>query len=82
MSADSHTACPRCHPEMLERVGVLPNIGSEMDLPGDVRENYEYYMQNLIPEGPQIVFEYRADCWTCGWHFETSSETPLTGLST
>lgn len=80
MSADSHTVCPKCHPEVLERVGVMPTIGEELGLPEDVREYYEYYMQNLIPEGPRLVCEYSADCWTCGWHFEITHTDSLIGL--
>lgn len=92
MSADSHTVCPKCHPEILECVGILDNIAHEkrfedvLDM-GSVRENVEYYTVNQqigvgpdAPLSPQLVFKYRADCWTCGWHFDVVTYSPLTGL--
>jgi hypothetical protein len=87
MSADSHSVCPKCHPEDLNKVGVWQNFDSSGT--GDVRENYETYWRSRQVEpirdpgglGLFLVAEYSADCWTCGWHFEITTETPLTGLS-
>lgn len=87
MSADGHSVCPQCHPEDRTKVGVWQSIDTSGT--SDVRENYETYWQNRQVDpgtdpaelGLFLVYEYRADCWTCGWHFEATFETPLTGLS-
>ena len=80
MSADSRTVCPKCHPEVLERIGVLPNIGNELGLPAEVRENIDYYIQNLSHDGPRLVFVYSADCWKCDWNFHTTIVAPIQDL--
>ena len=68
VSADSLTTCPKCHPE------TLP-IGSVWDGyrygPNAVRENIEYYWETQV-DGLHLVFQYRADCWDCGWHYDTT----------
>jgi hypothetical protein len=83
MSADSHTVCPRCHPDMLDYTGpsqyplvpkgVVDHLAEEIGYERSVRENIDYYLQakdrKLV-----LVFEYRADCWDCGWHFEALLE--------
>lgn len=91
MSANGHTVCPRCHPELVEYAGptkyplvhergIIDHAAEELGYERDVRENFETYLQ--AKDGAfALVFDYRADCWTCGWHFETRSETPLTGLA-
>ena len=80
MSADSRTVCPKCHPEVLERVGVLSNIGNELGLSAGVRENIDYYIQNFIHDGPRLVFVYSADCWECNWNFHTTIVAPIREL--
>lgn len=84
MSADSHSVCPKCHPEDLTKVGIWQNFG---DGDGDVRENYQTYWRSRQVDpikdphelGLFLVYDYRADCWTCGWHFEHEFEIPLLG---
>lgn len=87
MSADSHSVCPKCHPEDLNKVGVWQNFDSSGT--DDVRENYETYWRSrqVDPEnapdklGLFLVHSYRADCWTCDFTFTHEFETPITGLS-
>lgn len=69
MSADSHTVCPKCSPEALQTDGPLyPS--------GPVRENYQTYIN--VTDGLLVLHhEYRADCWDCGWHFETELTAPI-----
>lgn len=78
MSADAHTVCPKCHPDLAEwRSTEFPgnpsidHASEELGYDRDVRENYEYYMTN---QPLAIVAKYSADCWTCGWHFEFEHE--------
>lgn len=86
MSADSHTVCPKCHPDVVDYTGptlyplvppgVISHAAEERDYDRSVRENIDYYLQardhKLV-----LVFEYRADCWTCGWHFDTVLDEPV-----
>lgn len=84
MSADSHSVCPKCHPEEREKVGVWQNF-TDGDESSAVRENYETYWVSRQVEpirdpgglGLFLVHEYRADCWDCGWHFEHTLEAPI-----
>lgn len=80
MSADSHTACPRCSGADIEGYsGPEINI-EELDnllTPSSVRENIEYGM--VVHNGTlAMYFNYRADCWDCGWHHETTLREPIT----
>lgn len=93
MSADSHTVCPRCNPEVLKytgkpnaayplvtKDGLLDWAAEEQGYDRDVRENIDYGLCNS--DGKLVLyFEYRADCWTCGWHFEAKLEEPVPGLT-
>lgn len=63
MSADSHTTCPKCYSDL------PPDIWWREEST-EVRENIEYYWRTQ-PDGLHLVFEYRADCWECGWHYDT-----------
>lgn len=86
MSADSHSVCPKCHPEDLDKAGIWQNFA---DGGGDVRENYETYWVNKQVDpirdpsalGLFLVHKYRADCRTCGWHYDHEFETPITGYA-
>lgn len=86
MSADSHTVCPRCHPDLVTfqrphgswgDPGVIDHAAEDLGYDRSVRENIEYYLlakdHKLV-----LVFDYRADCWTCNWHFDTVHESPVT----
>lgn len=86
MSADSHTVCPKCHPDLIGYVGkpnwdgtpnhTIDNAAEELGYDRSVRENIEYYLH--AEDGKvKLVFDYRADCWTCGWHFQTLHEEPV-----
>jgi len=76
MSADSRTVCPKCDPDIINYIGVLDNIAEEREFDRSVRENIDYYLQG---RGRKLVlvFEYRADCWICGWHFDIRHEDPI-----
>lgn len=73
MSADSHTACPKCYPDLIGAQGITDTIASDRGYETQVRENYTFY----IRDGLTLVSEYHADCWTCGWHFEVTTESSL-----
>lgn len=77
MSADSHTPCPKCHPDLVGKPGVTPALGEELGYGNDVRENVEYYML----DGTHIVFKYSANCWECGWGFEYEHKEQIPGLA-
>jgi hypothetical protein len=59
--------------------GVVDHLAEERGYDRSVRENIDYYLlakdHKLV-----LVFDYHADCWTCGWHFETLHEDPIPGL--
>lgn len=86
MSADSHTVCPKCHPDVLDYTGpeqyplvpegVIDHCAEEHGYDRSVRENMDYY---LLAKDKQlmVVFNYRADCWTCGWHYDTVLQGPI-----
>jgi predicted metalloprotease len=62
---------PQQHP--LVAPGIIDHAAEELGYQRDVRENYENYLQ--ARDGKlYLVFEYRADCWSCGWHWETELE--------
>lgn len=81
MSADSHTVCPKCHPEVLDYTGptgmpfatpgVIDHLAEERGFDRSVRENIDYYIQ-AKDGGLDLVFTYSAVCWDCSWHFETT----------
>jgi len=88
MSADSRTVCPKCYPDLIgwtytnnwgKASGAIDAAAEKLGYDRDVRENIDYYLKakdnQLV-----LVFEYRADCWTCGWHFDTTLEEPIPGL--
>lgn len=79
MSADSHTYCPKCQPELLGMVGVVDNF--DLDADTDVRENFDVYTQNSQDGGLRLVFTYRAQCWTCGFHWSHTHSTPVPEVS-
>lgn len=76
MSADSHAPCPSCYPQLLEESNILVNLGDDLGLPTELRENVEYYLENAT-DGLQLVFSYYVDCWVCGLHFETTMREPV-----
>lgn len=81
MSADGHTVCPKCHPDLLtytDHNGVIDCSAEDLGYERDVRENYEF---SFKADDGQIVLvvDYRADCWECGWHYELqTSDFPVT----
>lgn len=72
MSADGHTVCPKCHPDLVTydgHGGVIDHAAEELGYGRDVRENYEFFLRTTDGQvGLAVV--YRADCWECGWHWE------------
>jgi len=91
VSADSRTVCPKCHPDVLDYTGpnqyslvpsgVIDHLAEKCGYDRSVRENIDYYLlakdQKLV-----LVFDYRADCWDCGWHYDTVLQEPISGLET
>ena len=88
MSADSHTVCPNCHPDLRTfqrpsgswgNPGVIDHAAEDLGYDRSVRENYEYY---FLAEGGKlyVVANYDAACWDCDWHFEFAHKEPVTGL--
>lgn len=74
MSADSHSVCPNCYPDLDD--GVIDCTAEDLGLPHEVRENIEYYMEKIDGE-LFVVFRYDALCWECRWHKEIESVTSL-----
>jgi len=91
MSADSRTVCPVCHPDVLDYTGpnqfplvhpgVIDHCAEERGYDRSVRENIDYYLQNK-DQKLVLVFDYRADCWDCGWHYDTVLQELIPGLET
>lgn len=94
MSADSQTVCPRCALEkgidlsmyggpekssLLVPKGVIDHAAEEHGLDRSVRENVDYYIR-AVNGRLELHFEYRADCWDCGWHHEAELVDPIPGV--
>lgn len=77
MSADSHSVCPKCHPDLIGRPGVTDNFADDLGYYRGVRENYEYY----ILDGDKLVSEYSANCWDCDFTFEVKHVDQIPGLT-
>lgn len=84
MSADSHTVCPKCHPDLVGWCSsaypgnpATDHAAEELGYDRSVRENVEYYLKG----GTHLVFSYDASCWDCGWHWGFEHEEPIPGLT-
>lgn len=83
MSADGHTVCPNCHPDLADYTdndGVLDRVAEDLGYTCDVRERWEFTYRSV--DGALVLaVEYSANCWTCGWSYELDTAPfPLTGL--
>ena len=82
MSADSHTVCPKCHPDLLGYTGPreypqckYPQCKGSIDFAAEelgydrsVRENIQYAL--LARDGKLVLnFTYDANCWDCDFGF-------------
>lgn len=90
MSADGHTVCPACHPDLLDYTGpekyplvprgVIDHAAEERGYDRSVRENYEFYLK--ATEGKLYLHvDYEAACWTCDWTFTLKRDEPVEGLA-
>lgn len=84
MSADGHTVCPNCHPDLAdytEHDGALDHAAEDLGYARDVRERWEFTYRSV--DGALVLaVEYSANCWTCGWSYELDTAPfPLTGLT-
>jgi len=79
MSADGHTVCPNCHPDLLgytDNNGVIDCAAEDLDYNRDVRENYEFCL--LVKDGELFLdITYSAECWECDWGFHHSADIPI-----
>lgn len=85
MSADGHTVCPGCHPDLKDYTGpvtyphvrgVIDHAAEELGYDRSVRENYEFYLK---AEGGEIylIADYNATCWDCDWQWSNITKTPI-----
>lgn len=89
MSADSHTVCPKCHPDLANyqreakawgNPGIIDHAAEDLGYDRSIRENYEFYIKATPGQPLTLVSEYSANCWDCGFTFTITHEDPIPGL--